>query len=292
MPSTYSTRIRAEKQADGENSNTWGSRFNSNTMDMIDAAIGGMASYTLSGAKTLTSNNGAADEARMMFQNITGGTGGTVTIPNVEKTYLVRNASSGDVIFTTGSGTTATVAAGSVVNVICAGGNLVYKGIGTADSPSFVALTLTGGQITFPATAVPSADVNTLDDYEEGTWTPGLTINSSAAGITFSTATGVYTKIGRQVRVSGVLQLTAKGASVGNVAITGLPFTALNTSALPTGAMMHVTGAGITSVIGAIPSTGGTNLLPYNQTATTVTQLTDANMTNTTLMHFAITYFV
>ena len=59
-------------------------------------------------------------------------------------------------------------------------------------------INLTGGQITFPATAVPSANANTLDDYEEGTWTP------NSAGITvvgtFSSS-GTYTKIGRVVTV-------------------------------------------------------------------------------------------
>ena len=46
-------------------------------------------------------------------------------------------------------------------------------------------INLTSGQITFPTTQVPSSDANTLDDYEEGTWTPVIiaaagTINSSS----------------------------------------------------------------------------------------------------------------
>ena len=48
----------------------------------------------------------------------------------------------------------------------------------------------------FPATQVSSANVNTLDDYEEGTWTP---VDSSGAGLIFSLATGHYTKIGNVV---------------------------------------------------------------------------------------------
>jgi hypothetical protein len=85
-------------------------------------------------------------------------------------------------------------------------------------------INLTGGQITFPATAVPSADANTLDDYEEGTWTPAF---SGAAGtVTYGQQKGVYTKIGDTVFVSGFLQSNStSGATGSQVFITGLPFT-------------------------------------------------------------------
>ncbi len=124
MPSTPTTRNRFEKQGTGENANTWGTLLNTNTIDLIDSAIDGMASYALSGAKVLTSTNYAADEARMAIQSITSGTGGTVTIPGVQKWYLVKNASSGTVTFTTGSGTTAVIAAGDQRTVVCDGTNV------------------------------------------------------------------------------------------------------------------------------------------------------------------------
>lgn len=123
MPSTATTRNRFEKQGSGENPNSWGTRLNTKTTDLVDAALDGVESYTLSGTKTLTSTNYAADEARMRVQNITGGTGGTVTIPGVQKWYLVRNASSGSVTFTTGSGETAAVASGFLAYVMCDGTN-------------------------------------------------------------------------------------------------------------------------------------------------------------------------
>ncbi len=127
MPSTYTTNLRIEKQAPGENNNSWGTKLNENTIDMIDEALSGVTAFTLSGSKTLTTANGATDESRPATLNITSGTGGTVTIPNVKKIYLVRNATSGDVIFTTGSGTTATVKTGEVCQVVSVGGNVVYK---------------------------------------------------------------------------------------------------------------------------------------------------------------------
>lgn len=126
MPSTYTARNRAEKQGAGENANTWGTRANQNTFDMFDEALDGVESFTLSGSKTLTTANGSTDEARNRVLNVTGGTGGTITIPNVEKAYLVRNAASGDVTFTTGSGTTADVPSGGVQWVFCNGSNAIY----------------------------------------------------------------------------------------------------------------------------------------------------------------------
>lgn len=72
------------------------------------------------------------------------------------------------------------------------------------------ALALTSGQIAFPATQNPSADPNTLDDYEEGTYTP--TIGDGAATYTLSTASGWYTKIGNLVTAFFNVVWTAIGA--------------------------------------------------------------------------------
>lgn len=75
--------------------------------------------------------------------------------------------------------------------------------LGPTSSPTFASLTLSNGQIAFPATTVPSADANTLDDYEEGTWTPVLTFATPGdLSVAYSTQAGSYTKIGRQVMVS------------------------------------------------------------------------------------------
>lgn len=119
MPSSYTTSLRLTEQATGENLNTWGTILNAGTIDLLDGAIAGRAPFALSGTKTLTSANGAADEARMAFLDITGGSGGTVTIPSATKLYLVRNNSSGNAIFTTGSGTTVTIPTGSTIWIAC-----------------------------------------------------------------------------------------------------------------------------------------------------------------------------
>lgn len=86
---------------------------------------------------------------------------------------------------------------------------------------------LDGGQIEFPAVANPSANANTLDDYQEEDFTPALAGSTTAGTQTYSTQLGISTKIGRQVTATFNLALTAKdGASAGNLRITGFPIAA------------------------------------------------------------------
>ncbi len=81
--------------------------------------------------------------------------------------------------------------------------------------------------VTFPATQVPSADANTLDDYEEGTWTP--TITSGMSSVSYSNQLGTYTKIGRQVNFQFLVAVTGGTRNVNRIFIS-LPFSASGTS--------------------------------------------------------------
>ena len=85
----------------------------------------------------------------------------------------------------------------------------------------------TGTGITFPATQSASSDANTLDDYEEGTWTPTAVGATTAGTTTYTTQTGVYTKIGRQVTVTARLSYSAM-TGTGVLNLGGLPFTVAN----------------------------------------------------------------
>ena len=79
-----------------------------------------------------------------------------------------------------------------------------------------------GVGIKFPATQSASTDPNTLDDYEEGTWTPAVW-----GGGNISSAAGRYIKIGKQVYVSWDVQYgsTGNGDAAG---FQNLPFTVFN----------------------------------------------------------------
>lgn len=78
------------------------------------------------------------------------------------------------------------------------------------------------GQIQFPATQNASSNANTLDDYEEGTWSPAFAI--AGGSVTNTTQSGFYTKVGNLVTAWGHLVTNGVSGS-GNVTITGLPFT-------------------------------------------------------------------
>jgi hypothetical protein len=83
-----------------------------------------------------------------------------------------------------------------------------------------------GAGITFPATQSASTNANTLDDYEEGTWTPNST-GITVVG-TFSSS-GIYTKVGRQVTVIATFAgTTSVAVAAGAGFSTNLPFTSGN----------------------------------------------------------------
>ena len=81
----------------------------------------------------------------------------------------------------------------------------------------------TGAGITFPASQNASSDSNTLDDYEEGSWTPEIVGDSTNGTFSASYATGRYTKVGRVVTVFCIVGGTLSGA-VGSTIVRGFPF--------------------------------------------------------------------
>jgi hypothetical protein len=124
---------------------------------------------------------------------------------------------------------------------------------------------LTGGQIKFPATQNASADANTMDDYEEGFWTPVLTfLTPGNLSVVYASGgqDGSYTKIGRLINLFFTISTTTftHTTASGNLSITGLPF---NPATLAGGNGMSgatswqgITKAGYTDMI-FIPTSAG-----------------------------------
>lgn len=93
MASTYTTRIRLEKQGDGENPNSWGDILNQNVIDLVDSAVAAYTTVSISvGDVTLTTNDGSTDQARSAFLEFVGDltTSINVIVPGVSKGYGVR----------------------------------------------------------------------------------------------------------------------------------------------------------------------------------------------------------
>ena len=83
-----------------------------------------------------------------------------------------------------------------------------------------------GSGISFPATQSASSDANTLDDYEEGTWTPAFSNWTTTTGWNFPSGTARYIKIGKMVYISALIApgSTSLVCSANTAALTGMPF--------------------------------------------------------------------
>jgi hypothetical protein len=141
-----------------------------------------------------------------------------------------------------------------------------------------------GAGITFPATQSASTDANTLDDYEEGTFTPSVTFNTASVGITYSATrrVGRYTKIGNVVYYYIHVELTNKGSSTGGFNFTGLPYTVAGTEGYYGGVTFLADMASISSNLEIRAITGSTVLDGYQTVSSTYSQITNSNFTNTT----------
>jgi hypothetical protein len=120
------------------------------------------------------------------------------------------------------------LAAGTVANCRFEGirANVALAGTATANTYIDQQLAQVGvNGVRFPATQVSSSDANTLDDYEEGPFTPTIVLGVGTV-TAYTTQTGSYTKVGRQVTANLFVQVnTVGGGPAGSLKIAGLPFT-------------------------------------------------------------------
>ena len=182
----------------------------------------------------------------------------------------------------------------TVNSVITGTGSLVRAnaptGIGQWVIPT---IDLTGGQIAFPAGAVPSADPNTIDEYEEGTWTPIVIFGGASVDVAYHADTaGYYTRVGNAVTTTGRLRLTNKGTSVGAAAIGGLPFTVTNNTAAQAGlALGYLTGISFADFPQGAVTRGSTQVELFETTnGGALSTLRDVNFTNASRVDLGFIY--
>jgi len=148
--STFTSRIRLEKQEDGANPNSWGLVLNQNVIDLVDDAIAAYTTVTVSAADvTLTTEDGASDQARSAFIELTGTLTSShdIILPAQSKSYFIRNKSvpspsSNTITIKTLAGSGATVGTSANGFFICDGvsvhqTNAVGLGLGTAANLNF-----------------------------------------------------------------------------------------------------------------------------------------------------------
>jgi hypothetical protein len=149
--------------------------------------------------------------------------------------------------------------------------------------------------IKFPATQSASADANTLDDYEEGTWTIAVQGSSTNPTVGYNFRVGTYVKVGKNVTLNGHFRTSSVAGGSGDVLITGLPFAVDNTSSYTTVGVCYV----FNTATGKFPyyvrlDNGGTSITLYygsgtvQSTSLVVSDLGTGNFSNETA--FTINY--
>ncbi|CDO34429.1 hypothetical protein [Novosphingobium sp. KN65.2] len=183
----------------------------------------------------------------------------------------------GDLIYAANATTLAQLGIGTTNYVLTSNGTLptwtANTGTGNvvrASKPSFTTAigvgaataSASGSGISFPATQDASTDPNTMDDYEEGTWTPTVTAGSGT--LTTVSGSGYYTKIGRHVFTTVVINITDNGTGANHIRYT-LPFTAAASARwVGVGRELNATGSSLTATLS--PSEASAVVFTYNNT--------------------------
>lgn len=199
MSSTYSTRIRLEKQGSGENANTWGDILNANVIELADEAIAGYTVVSVSaGEEILTANNGTVDQSRNATLEIAGTLTDNVTvvIPAKEKTYFIRENTTGsfNTFLKTAGGTAVGIQQGTNIMVATDGTTIVTSGETSVANFTANALTVTGNVSVATLVASGNVSVNSA----------AVTGNVSVASVVASGSITAATLVGNGAGITGL----------------------------------------------------------------------------------------
>ncbi len=171
-------------------------------------------------------------------------------------TERVRFDSGGNEFLTgTGAGIWLNAPATFTHGMYTTGGDLAFRSAGAnnalriSDGKSVAlqgATPQVGAGVSFPATQVASSDANTLDDYEEGSFTPVISGSTVAGAGTYTVQFGNYTKIGTRVFFNLMVGISAH-TGTGNILLSGLPFTPRNVSNNNHAVTLRVNGLSLTA---------------------------------------------
>lgn len=227
---------------------------------------------TLSAERVLTAGTGIAlDDA---------GAGSTATI-------RIADGDRGDIVITSSGGTW-------TLDPVTGTGSFVRAG-----SPTLTGtLNLSGGQITFPSTQSASGNANTLDDYEEGSWTPVLTAATPGnLSVSYALQTGTYTKIGNMVAFKWAILTSAftHTSASGNLMITGLPFVVSSFATAPVAFQGLNLDAGYTQVVTNMGEGSTTGMVFYrsgDNVGISTVQMSEVPTGGTVALRSSGVYFV
>ena len=230
MASTYSTSLRLELIGQGEQSGTWGSTTNTNFGSLVEQAITGVQTISMSNATyTLSNYNGAVDEARNAVLVMTGTniTQQNLVAPSVEKVYIVKNLTGNTINIKTSSGNSVAITNNTVAQVYCDGtdfynaaptiNNLTGNFAATGTITSGGAMS-SGGLLSAPTLSISGTGSTGSNFTVGGTTYTGALVSSGASSTGSSTVTGNQTVTG--TATTGAL-VTSSIYDYGNGQING-----------------------------------------------------------------------
>lgn len=199
---------------------------------------------------------------------------------NTTTGVVVTSDTSGALALQTGGTTALTISSAQAITMAGRTTNPTTISVGGA-TPS-----TSGAGITFPATQSASSDANTLDDYEEGTWTPSL-----GGTTTYTTQNGKYTKIGNVVTYALEINVILLGTG-SNFIVSGLPFTCSSTFTGGGSAVyFNNIAVGVVSIFPRV-DTGGTDILVASATAAAVLSGNNAIFANSARVMLVGSYYI
>ena len=184
---------------------------------------------TDTGSGGLITTGDSSDELQLQTAETTA-----LTITSGQQSVFIAGTAAAPAVTTTGDLNTGIFFSAADTLVVTTGGTAAV----TVDSgqrtkfPTTIGVggatpSTSGSGISFPASASASSDANTLDDYEEGTFTPAWKGSTTDPSATYNWRYGYYTKIGNQVTVWFGLSNASYSGGSGNVYIN-LPFASAN----------------------------------------------------------------
>jgi len=247
MPS-YTASLKLIQPATGEYSGAWGTQVNDSLTALVDKAVAGTTSITMTAANyTLTNANGVADEAKSMFL-VLGGTPGAsyqVIVPTASKLYFVTNSTGFAQTVKTSGGSGISVPNGASVTLRCDGTNVVvaenYFASMTLGSALPVASGGTGATTLAGANIPVTNAANTFTGQQSFTGSSSTlaAVLTDAAEVVTVSATAATGTINYDITTQSVLFYTSNASANWTVNLRASSGTSLNT-AMSTGQSVTV----------------------------------------------------
>jgi len=283
MASTFSPSLRLELIGEGDQSGIWGQTTNNNLGALIEQAVSGVVSISMLDATYIMSNfNGVVDEARNQVLVVTGTITATrnLVAPLVEKTYIVKNSTTGgfSIQIIGSSGLGVTIPNGTTTSVYCDGTN--FYNASTATAGNFAVngnLSVTGttaltGALT-ASTGVFSGAISSVSPSFTGT--PLAPTAALGTNTTQIATTAFVQAAGTALGLGTMATQNANAVAITGGAVNGTTIGATTTS---TGAFTTLSASSTTTLNGTT--------IPASKTLVTTTDtqtLTNKTLTSPTL---------